>query len=154
MNTENAHVAVYKSRSSFVSFFFFSSLVFVLVYQGCTWLPNVIITDQEMNRDKKFCHKAKQRKRPNEKKKKERRKKEENSKREKWEKRAEFFWKFWLKNLWKYNNNNNNYFFSIIKLYLRTILIFRFYCLSPVYKNSLPFSSSFLFTFSFRYPSY
>lgn len=76
MNTENAHVAVYKSRSSFV--LFFSSSVFVLVYQGCTWLPNVIITDQEMNRDKKFCHKAKRRKRGNEKKKKKEKGRETN----------------------------------------------------------------------------
>lgn len=40
----------------------------------------------------------------------------------------------WLKSLRRYGNNNN-YFFSTIKVYSRTILIFRFYCLSSVYKK-------------------
>lgn len=39
-----------------------------------------------------------------------------------------------LKSLRRYGNNNN-YFFSTIKVYSRTILIFRFYCLSSVYKK-------------------
>lgn len=70
-----------------------------------------------------------------EKKKKE--KEREKSKREKWEKRTKFFWKFWLTD-WKVCKGMVIIIitFSLQSKYIHnTILIFRFYCLSPVYKE-------------------